>query len=57
MVHVKKRPVTLSLPIEANEKLDKLAEKYGMTKSGLVNYLINRTSEEGTIFNYNQIKR
>lgn len=50
MVDVKKKNITLSLPIETNEKLEKLAQKYGMTKSGLVNLLINQADEAGTIY-------
>lgn len=48
---VKKKAITLSLPIETVEKLDILANKYGMTKSGLVNFLINQLDEKGTLFN------
>lgn len=46
----KKKRVTLSLPVETDNKLEKLAKKYGMTKSGLVNFLINQTDEAGTIY-------
>ena len=37
MVEVEKKKITLSIPIETNEKLESLAKKYGMKKSGLVN--------------------
>jgi hypothetical protein len=50
MVDIKKKNITLSLPIETNDKLEKLAKKYGMTKSGLVNMLINQVDEAGTIY-------
>ena len=50
MVDIKKKNITLSLPIETNEKLEKLAKKYGMTKSGLVNMLINQVDEAGAIY-------
>lgn len=50
MSSVEKKNVTLSLPIDTNKKLESLAKKYGMTKSGLVNLLINRSEEAGTIF-------
>lgn len=46
----KKRKVTLSLPEQTNEKLEEIAEKYGMTKSGLVNFLVNKAYEAETIF-------
>lgn len=50
MVDITKKNITLSLPIETNEKLEKMAKKYGMTKSGLVNLLINQVNEAGTIY-------
>ena len=50
MSNTKKKRVTLSLPTETDDNLELLAKKYGMTKSGLVNYLINRTVEAGTIY-------
>ena len=50
MVEVEKKKITLSIPIETNEKLESLAKKYGMTKSGLVNMLINQVAEGGTIY-------
>lgn len=50
MVDIKKKNITLSLPVETNEKLENLAKKYGMTKSGLVNLLINQANEAGTIY-------
>ena len=48
---VSKKKVTLSLPVESNDKLEKMAQKYGMTKSGLVTFLINQADDKGTIFN------
>lgn len=45
-----KKKVTLSLPVETIKKLDEISKKYGMTKSGLVNYLINQVNEKGTIY-------
>lgn len=50
MVEVEKKKITLSIPIETNYKLESLAKKYGMTKSGLVNMLINQVAEAGTIY-------
>lgn len=50
MVEVEKKKITLSIPIETNDKLENLAKKYGMTKSGLVNMLINQVAEAGTIY-------
>ena len=46
----KKKKVMLSLPVETNTKLEELAKRFGMTKSGLVNFLINQTEEIGTIY-------
>ena len=48
---IEKKSVTLSLPIKTVEKLGVLANEYGMTKSGLVNFLINQLDDKGTIFN------
>lgn len=45
-----KKKVTLSIPKVTNEKLESLSKKYGMSKSGLVNFLINRLDEEGTLY-------
>ena len=50
VVEIEKKKVTLSIPVETNGKLEELAQKYGMTKSGLVNFLINQVSEAGTIY-------
>ena len=50
MVEVEKKKVTLSLPVESNDKLEKMAQKYGMTKSGLVTFLINQADDKTTIF-------
>lgn len=47
---VEKKKVTLSLPVTTVEKLDELAKKFGMTKSGLINFLINQVAEKGTIY-------
>lgn len=45
-----KKKVTLSLPVETNKKLEEMSKKFGMTKSGLVNFLINQVAESGTIY-------
>lgn len=50
MVEIEKKKITLSIPVETNRKLEEMAEKYGMTKSGLVNFLINQVAEAGTIY-------
>lgn len=50
MANDEKKKVTLSIPKTTNEKLENLAKKHGMSKSGLVNFLINRLDEEGTIY-------
>lgn len=47
---VEKKKITLSIPVETDEKLNVLAVKFGMTKSGLVNFLINQVDEVGTIY-------
>lgn len=47
---IEKKKVMLSLPVQTNIKLEELATRYGMTKSGLVNFLINQTEEIGTIY-------
>lgn len=51
MTKIKKKKVLLSLPVETDKKLEDLATYFGMTKSGLVNFLINQTNERGTIYN------
>ena len=50
LVEIEKKKITLSIPVETNGKLEYLAQKYGMTKSGLVNILINQVAEAGTIY-------
>ena len=50
MVEVEKKKITLSIPVETNGKLEELAQKYGMNKSGLVNFLVNQVAEAGTIY-------
>lgn len=50
MVEIKKKKITLSLPEVTNENLELLAKKSGMTKSGLVNFLVNQANENGTIY-------
>lgn len=50
LVEIEKKKVTLSIPVETDGKLEDLAQKYGMTKSGLVNFLINQVAEAGTIY-------
>ncbi|MBC6384346.1 protein repA, partial [Lactiplantibacillus plantarum] len=40
MVEIEKKKITLSIPVETNQKLEDVAKKYGMTKSGLVNFLV-----------------
>ncbi|MDC9192410.1 protein repA [Clostridioides difficile] len=50
VVEVEKKKVALSLPVDPNDKLQKMAQKYGLTKSGLVTFLINQADDKGTIF-------
>lgn len=47
MAKIEKKAVTLSLPVETNEKLSEIAAKYNMTKSGLVNFWVNQTEAKG----------
>jgi predicted DNA-binding protein len=47
---VEKKKVTLSLPVETDRKLEELAQKFGMTKSGLIHFLVNKTYETGSIY-------
>ncbi|VGM77963.1 Ribbon-helix-helix protein, copG family [Streptococcus pneumoniae] len=42
--------VTLSIPEDTNEKLQELAQLNGMTKSGLVNFLINKFEKTGDLY-------
>lgn len=51
MRSIEKKKITLSIPVETDDKLELLAQRFGLTKSGLVNYLINQTHERGTIYN------
>lgn len=50
MTNLEKKKITLSLPVDTNERLEDLAVKFGMTKSGLVTFLVNQTDEKGTIY-------
>ena len=48
---LRRKKKTLSLPVESNDKLEKMAQKYGMTKSGLVTFLINQADDKGLFLN------
>lgn len=50
MTNNEKKKVTLSIPKTTDKKLEDLAKKHGMTKSGLVNFLINKLDEDGSIY-------
>lgn len=50
MEKIKKEKITLSLPAETRTDLDELAKKYGMTKSGLIHFLLQRLKERGDLF-------
>lgn len=50
MTNVEKKKVMLSLPVETNTKLEKLARENGLTKSALVTVLIQKLNQEGQIF-------
>lgn len=47
---LKKEPITLSLPIISKKDLELLAVKYGMTKSGLVHFLIQKLKEQDDLY-------
>lgn len=46
MVNNEKKKITLSIPVETNNTLEEMARKHGMTKSGLVTFLINQLKEK-----------
>jgi predicted DNA-binding protein len=50
MEKIKKEKITLSLPAETRTDLDELSKKYGMTKSGLIHFLLQRLKERGDLF-------
>lgn len=50
VVNNEKKKITLSIPVETNNTLEEMARKHGMTKSGLVTFLINQLKEKGSIF-------
>ena len=50
VVNNEKKKITLSIPVETNNILEEMAKKHGMTKSGLVTFLINQLKEKGSIF-------
>lgn len=50
VVKVKKEKMTLSLTEETKNDLNELAKKYGMTKSGLVHFLVQRLKEREDLF-------
>jgi hypothetical protein len=50
MTENKKKKITLSINKDVDEKLTALSDKFGMTRSGLVTFLINKLEEEGSIY-------
>lgn len=46
----KKKKITLSIAVGTDEKINELAKKYGMTKSGLIHFLVNQAYERGSLF-------
>lgn len=50
MEKIKKEKITLSIPAETKTDLDELAKQYGMTKSGLIHFLLQRLKERGDLF-------
>lgn len=47
---MEKKKITLSIPVDTNDKLGKLAQQYGMTKSGLVNFLVNKLDLKDNLY-------
>lgn len=43
----KKKNVTLSVTEDTDKKIAEMSKKYGMTKSGLVTFLIHQANEKG----------
>lgn len=50
MTNTEKKKVTISLPADTTKMLTEISNKNGMTKSGLINYLINKVNNSGSIF-------
>lgn len=47
---IEKVRISLSLPVKTNDDLNELSKKYGMTKSALVHFLLQRLKERGDLF-------
>lgn len=43
----KKKKITLSVSEDTDKKVSEVAKKYGMTKSGLVTFLVQQASVKG----------
>lgn len=43
----KKKNVTLSVTEDTDKKINEMSKKYGMTKSGLITFLVHQASEKG----------
>jgi hypothetical protein len=41
-----KKKITLSVPTSVDDNLSKIAKQNGMTKSGLVTFLVNQLAEQ-----------
>ena len=50
MEKIKKEKITLSLPSATKADLEELSKRYGMTKSGLIHFLLQRLKERGDLF-------
>lgn len=50
MEKIKKEKITLSLPSGTKADLEELSKLYGMTKSGLIHFLLQRLKERGDLF-------
>lgn len=45
-----KKNITLSVDKNVDEKITVLSKKFGMTRSGLITFLINKLEVEGSIY-------
>lgn len=43
----KKKNITLSVTKDTDEKISEMSKKYGMTKSGLITFLVQQANEKG----------
>lgn len=43
----KKKNITLSVTKDTDEKISEMSKKFGMTKSGLITFLVQQANEKG----------